>query len=176
MFVSHEALLLEYEEALVRHLKNPLTEQPLPYATSGHFLWIGDRTRQLDGAHVEFFRGIANPIGIKCGPSLQPQELAELLDKLDPNYEPGRISLIARYGSSKVEQCLPGHIEAVKKSGHPVIWVCDPMHGNTHTAGQFMALSSRGQVFWADSYHRERRQNSTHLSVLLNLIGFDDLG
>lgn len=136
MFVSHEALLLEYEEALVRRMKNPKsTDSMAHYATSGHFLWIGDRTRQLDGAHVEFFSGIANPIGIKCGPSLRADELVQLLHKLDPTHEPGRISLIARYGAAKVEACLPGHIEAVKKSGHPVIWVCDPMHGNTHTAG-----------------------------------------
>lgn len=135
MFVSHEALLLEYEESLVRHMRSPSGGEE-DYATSGHFLWIGDRTRQLDGAHVEFFRGIANPIGVKCGPSLSPAELVGLLEVLDPEKEPGRVSLIARYGAGKVEGCLEGHIEAVKKSGHKVVWVCDPMHGNTHTAGK----------------------------------------
>lgn len=142
MYVSHEALLLEYEEPLVRkfpNARNP-TQTEKHYATSGHFLWIGDRTRQVDGAHVEFFRGIANPIGIKCGPSLEVEDLLQLLELLDPDKEPGRISLIARYGANKVDSCLPQHIEAVKKSGHPVVWVCDPMHGNTHTAGKRRSL------------------------------------
>jgi len=99
-----------------------------------HFLWIGDRTRNLDGAHVEYFRGIRNPIGIKVGPTMSAEELVNLLGIVDPDKEPGRITLICRYGSDKVEKCLPPHIEAVKRSGHPVIFACDPMHGNTKSS------------------------------------------
>jgi 3-deoxy-7-phosphoheptulonate synthase len=104
-------------------------------ATSGHFLWIGDRTRQPDGAHVEFCRGIVNPIGMKCGPSLQPDELLRLIDILNVKDEPGRLTLICRFGADKVDKHLPGLIRAVKKAGRTVVWQCDPMHGNTITAG-----------------------------------------
>jgi 3-deoxy-7-phosphoheptulonate synthase len=103
-------------------------------ATSGHFLWIGDRTRQADGAHVEFCRGIVNPIGLKCGPSLQPDELLRLIDILNPRNEPGRLTLICRFGADKVEKHLPALIRAVEKAGRTVVWSCDPMHGNTITA------------------------------------------
>jgi 3-deoxy-7-phosphoheptulonate synthase len=103
-------------------------------ATSAHMLWIGDRTRQPDGAHVEFCRGIVNPIGMKCGPSLQPDELLRLIDILDPKNEPGRLTLICRFGSDKIEKHLPGLIRAVRKAGRTVVWECDPMHGNTITA------------------------------------------
>ncbi|KAG8905297.1 hypothetical protein FRB99_000270 [Tulasnella sp. 403] len=105
-----------------------------PYNTSAHFLWVGDRTRQLDGAHIEYFRGIRNPIGIKVGPSMKDDELVELLDVVNPSRENGKVVLITRYGAEKIDQHLPGHIAAVQKSGHPVIWVCDPMHGNTLTS------------------------------------------
>ncbi|QRW27087.1 3-deoxy-7-phosphoheptulonate synthase [Rhizoctonia solani] len=105
-----------------------------PYNTSAHFLWIGDRTRQLDGAHIEYFRGIRNPIGIKVGPSMQNDELVRLLDIVNPDREDGKVTLITRYGASKIEQFLPGHISSVQASGHPVIWICDPMHGNTLTS------------------------------------------
>ena len=94
-------------------------------------LWIGDRTRQLDGAHVEYCRGIKNPIGLKCGPSIQPDELIRLIDALDPAQEPGRLTLICRFGADKVEAMLPPLIRAVKREGRKVLWVCDPMHGNT---------------------------------------------
>ncbi|EIN13091.1 DAHP synthetase [Punctularia strigosozonata HHB-11173 SS5] len=104
------------------------------YNTSAHFLWIGDRTRQLDGAHVEYFRGIRNPIGVKVGPSMQDDELITLLDVINPDKETGRITLITRYGAGKIENHLSGHIAAVQSSGHPVAWICDPMHGNTLTA------------------------------------------
>ncbi len=126
-FTSHEALLLGYEEALTREdsISNDY------YSTSGHMLWIGDRTRQPDGAHVEYFSGIKNPIGIKCGPSISNEDLLTLLDKLNPKNEAGRITLIARFGDGNVENHLPGLIETVKKSGHIVVWSCDPMHGNT---------------------------------------------
>jgi len=126
-FTSHEALLLPYEQALTR-LDSTSGEW---YACSAHMLWIGDRTRQADGAHVEFCRGIRNPIGIKCGPSLVPEDLIRLLDILNPDEEPGRITLIARMGADKVEQLLPRLIQSVQKEGRQVLWSCDPMHGNT---------------------------------------------
>ncbi len=126
-FTSHEALLLGYEQAMTR-VDSTSGDY---YATSGHFVWIGDRTRQLDHAHVEFMRGIKNPIGIKCGPSLESDELLKLLDILDPAFEPGRITLIARYGAGKVGEHLPKLIRAVEKEGRKVVWSCDPMHGNT---------------------------------------------
>src|SRR5262249_9059559 len=102
--------------------------------TSGHLLWIGDRTRQPDGAHVEFCRGIVNPIGLKCGPSLAPDELMRLIDILNPGQEPGRRTLICRFGADKIEKHLPGLIRAVEREGRRVVWSCDPMHGNTVTA------------------------------------------
>jgi 3-deoxy-7-phosphoheptulonate synthase len=125
-YTSHEALLLPYEQALTR--QDSLTGGW--YDTSAHLLWIGDRTRFEGSAHVEFLRGIGNPIGIKCGPSLEPDALLRMLDTLNPDRVPGRITLIARYGHDKVENGLPPLVRAVKASGHPVIWSCDPMHGN----------------------------------------------
>jgi 3-deoxy-7-phosphoheptulonate synthase len=126
-YTSHEALLLGYEEALTR--RDSITNDW--YATSGHMLWIGDRTRQPDAAHVEYFAGIKNPIGIKCGPSLATDDLLRLLDKLNPQDEPGRITLICRFGSDKVREHLPRIIETVKRAGRTVVWCSDPMHGNT---------------------------------------------
>jgi 3-deoxy-7-phosphoheptulonate synthase len=132
-YTSHEALLLGFEQALTR--RDELMSSGDHVATSGHFLWIGDRTRQPDGAHVEFCRGIVNPIGMKCGPSLQPDELLRLIDILNPKNEAGRLTLICRFGADKVDKHLPGLIRAVKKAGRTVVWQCDPMHGNTITAG-----------------------------------------
>jgi 3-deoxy-7-phosphoheptulonate synthase len=126
-YFSHEALLLPYEEALTR--EDSITHQP--YATSGHMIWIGDRTREPDGAHVEFCRGVKNPIGIKCGPSLSDDDLVRLLRVLNPDNTPGRITLIARFGADKVAASLPRLIRAVKREGASVVWSCDPMHGNT---------------------------------------------
>jgi 3-deoxy-7-phosphoheptulonate synthase len=126
--MSHEGLLLDYESSLTR--KNADGKY---YNLSAHFLWIGDRTRQLDGAHVEFFRGLENPIGVKCGPSLSPEELVTLLDVLDPHRVPGKVTLITRYGVDKIEKHLPEHIKAIQGTDHVVIWSCDPMHGNTET-------------------------------------------
>ena len=126
-FTSHEALLLGYEQALTR-VDSTSGDW---YATSGHMLWIGDRTRQPDHAHVEFMRGVKNPIGLKCGPSLKPDELVRLIDALNPDNEPGRLTLIARFGADKVEKHLPDLIRAVKREGKVVVWSCDPMHGNT---------------------------------------------
>ena len=126
-YTSHEALLLGFEEALTR--RDSITNDW--YATSGHMLWIGDRTRQPDAAHVEYFSGIRNPIGIKCGPSLSSDDLLRLLDKLNPGNEAGRITLIGRFGAEKVRSHLPVLIEAVKRAGRTVVWCSDPMHGNT---------------------------------------------
>ncbi|WCT75349.1 3-deoxy-7-phosphoheptulonate synthase class II [Sphingomonas naphthae] len=125
-YTSHEALLLPYEQALTR--QDSLTNQW--YDTSAHMLWIGDRTRFEGSAHVEFLRGVGNPIGLKCGPSLEPDALLRLLDTLDPNRVPGRITLITRYGHDKIETGLPKLVRAVKREGRPVVWSCDPMHGN----------------------------------------------
>jgi 3-deoxy-7-phosphoheptulonate synthase len=125
-YTSHEALLLPYEQALTR--QDSLTGQW--YDTSAHMLWIGDRTRFEGSAHVEFLRGVGNPIGMKCGPSLEPDALLRLLDTLNPAREPGRMTLIARFGNDKVEAGLPRLVRAVKAEGHPVVWSCDPMHGN----------------------------------------------
>ena len=126
-FTAHEALLLGFEEALTR-VDSTSGDW---YDTSGHMLWIGDRTRQIDHAHVEFCRGVKNPIGLKCGPSLKPDDLVKLIDKLNPENEPGRLTLIARFGADKVEKHLPDLIRAVKREGKVVVWSCDPMHGNT---------------------------------------------
>ena len=126
-YTSHEALLLEYEEALCRI--DSLTGASI--AGSGHLLWIGDRTRQPDGAHVEFLRGVQNPIGIKCGPSLEKDELKRLLAILNPDNIPGRITLIARFGAERVGDHLPTLIRAIQEEGAKVVWSCDPMHGNT---------------------------------------------
>ena len=125
-YTSHEALLLPYEQAMTR--QDSLTGDW--YDTSAHFLWIGDRTRFEGSAHVEFLRGIGNPIGIKCGPSLEPDALLAMLDTLNPARTPGRMTLITRYGYDKIEAHLPKLVRAVKRSGHPVVWSCDPMHGN----------------------------------------------
>jgi 3-deoxy-7-phosphoheptulonate synthase len=126
-YTSHEALLLVYEQALTR--VDSLTG--LWYDCSAHMLWIGDRTRQLGGAHVEFLRGVQNPIGLKCGPSLEPDELLRLVETLNPGNVPGRLTLIVRMGHDKVEQKLPPLIRAVARAGAKVVWSCDPMHGNT---------------------------------------------
>ncbi|KAG0167186.1 hypothetical protein DFQ28_005682 [Apophysomyces sp. BC1034] len=133
-FVSHEALLLDYEASLTRSLLSPTTKEKKWYNAGAHFLWIGDRTRQPDGAHIEYMRGIENPIGIKVGPSTDPENLVQLLNTLNPEKHIGKITLITRFGAGKVEKHLPQHIEAVRKAGHIPVWVCDPMHGNTKNA------------------------------------------
>ncbi|HLG88776.1 MAG TPA: 3-deoxy-7-phosphoheptulonate synthase class II [Alphaproteobacteria bacterium] len=127
LFTSHEALLLPYEQALTR-IDSTTGDW---YDVSAHFVWIGDRTRQPGGAHVEFLRGIKNPIGLKCGPSLPVDDLLRLIDTLNPTNEPGRLTLIARMSADKVEEKLPPLVRAVAREGKVVGWVCDPMHGNT---------------------------------------------
>jgi 3-deoxy-7-phosphoheptulonate synthase len=123
-FTSHEAMQLDLEEALTRKVGDKY------YNLSAHLVWIGDRTRQLSGAHVEYFRGITNPIGVKVGPSMKGPELKDLVAKLNPSKEEGRIMLITRYGAGKVKDMLPTHIKAVQESGVPVVWQCDGVHGN----------------------------------------------
>ena len=127
LYTSHEALLLNYEEALVR--TDHLTDNP--YACSAHMLWIGERTRQLDEAHVEFFRGLHNPIGVKIGPGITSDELIRLIDALNPDNDPGRLTLITRMGSEVVANKLPTLVQRVVSEGRQVVWSCDPMHGNT---------------------------------------------
>ena len=129
-YASHEALLLEYERALTRVDSR---SQEL-YGCSGHMLWIGERTRQLDGAHVELLRRVRNPLGIKLGPTTTPEQAIALADRLDPDRVPGRITFIARMGAGKVRDVLPGVIAGVEATGRKVAWVCDPMHGNTFEA------------------------------------------
>ena len=129
-YTSHEALLLHYEEALTR--EDSLTG--MWYDCSAHLLWIGERTRQLDGAHVEFLRGVHNPVGCKIGPTATPGEVLGLCEALNPDRIPGRLTLIARTGVDAVRLVLPPLLQAVRDAGHPVVWVCDPMHGNTFTS------------------------------------------
>ena len=128
-FTSHEALLLNYEEALTR--EDTITAEKGWYATSAHLLWVGDRTRQFDHGHIEYLSGIQNPVGIKCGPSLEKDDLIRLLDKVNPNNETGKVVLICRMGSEKVNEHLPKLIKNIKANGKNVTWCCDPMHGNT---------------------------------------------
>ncbi|HWS47073.1 MAG TPA: 3-deoxy-7-phosphoheptulonate synthase class II [Acidimicrobiia bacterium] len=132
-YTSHEALLLGYEEALTR--RDSLTGDW--YDCSAHLLWVGERTRQLDGAHVEFLSGVHNPVGVKLGPNTTVEEAVALCRRLDPGREPGRLVLVTRMGADKVADALPPLLRAVKRAGHPVVWACDPMHGNTfaHESG-----------------------------------------
>ncbi len=149
-YTSHEALLLGYEQAFAR-IDSTSGHW---YATSGHMLWVGDRTRQPGNAHVEFLRGVKNPIGIKCGPSLKPDDLNGLIDILNPANDAGRLTLICRFGADRVEAHLPGLIRAVKRAGRTVVWSCDPMHGNTVKAASgyktrpFNAIMGEVQSFF----------------------------
>ena len=132
-YTSHEALLLGYEQALTR-VDSTTGDY---YATSGHMLWGGDRTRQPDGAHIDYLRGVKNPLGLKCGPSLTPDGLLQLIDILNPDNAPGRLTLICRFGADKAEDKLPALIRAVTREGKSVVWSCDPMHGNTISASGY---------------------------------------
>ena len=157
-YTSHEALLLGYEQALTR--TDSISGDW--YATSGHMIWIGDRTRQLDHAHVEFFRGIKNPIGMKCGPSLDPEELIKLIDVLNPENEAGRLTLIARFGHDKVEKYLPKLIRAVEREGRKVVWSCDPMHGNTITANGYKTRPVRQIMTEVERFFAVHKAEGTH--------------
>lgn len=157
-FTSHEALLLGYEESLTR-VDSTSGDW---YATSGHMIWIGDRTRQPDHAHVEFCRGIKNPIGLKCGPSMTPDGLLELIDILNPENEPGRLTLIARFGADKVFDHLPQLIRAVEREGKSVVWSCDPMHGNTITAGGYKTRPFDRILKEVESFFEVHNAEGTH--------------
>jgi 3-deoxy-7-phosphoheptulonate synthase len=131
IYASHEALVLDYERAMLRLAHNSAGD-PALYDLSAHFLWIGERTRQLDGAHIAFAELLSNPIGVKIGPSTTPEQAVEYVERLDPNNEPGRLTLVSRMGNTKVREVLPAIVQKVQSTGHQVIWQCDPMHGNTH--------------------------------------------
>ncbi len=136
IYASHEALVLDYERGLLRLADNPADPagERVLYDLSAHFLWIGERTRQLEGAHIALAALITNPIGVKIGPTTTPEQAVEYVEKLDPNNVDGRLTLVARMGNGKVREVLPPIVAAVEATGHKVIWQCDPMHGNTHEA------------------------------------------
>ncbi len=157
-YTSHEALLLGYEEALTR-VDSTSGDW---YATSGHMIWIGDRTRQPDHAHIEYCRGIRNPLGLKCGPSLEPDGLIRLIDLLNPENEPGRLTLIARFGAEKVGEHLPKLIRAVEKEGRKVVWSCDPMHGNTITAAGYKTRPFDRILKEVQAFFEVHRAEGTH--------------
>ncbi len=165
-YVAHEALLLPYEQALTR-IDSTTGDW---YGCSAHFLWIGDRTRQADGAHVEFLRGVKNPIGMKAGPTLEPDDLLRILDTINPANEPGRVTLISRMGADKIAARLPPLVRAVERARRKVVWICDPMHGNTVSTAanlktrSFDAILSEARSFfdihaaegsWAGGVHVE---------------------
>jgi 3-deoxy-7-phosphoheptulonate synthase len=166
-YTSHEALLLPYEQALTR-VDSTTGDH---YDVSAHMLWIGDRTRQPDGAHVEFLRGVKNPIAFKCGPSLPVDDMLRLMDILNPDNEPGRLTLISRMGHEKVEKHLPQLIRAVKKSGRTVTWCCDPMHGNTRvsTSGyktrEFESILSEVRQFFNIHYAEGSYPGGVHFEL-----------
>ncbi len=144
-YASHEALLLEYEHALTRIDSRTGT----PYGTSGHMLWVGERTRQLDGAHLALLSRLRNPIGVKIGPTVKPSEAVELVERLDPQREPGRLTVITRMGADKVLDVLPAIVEAVEATGRKVAWVCDPMHGNTFSTSNGYKTRSFDRI-WSE--------------------------
>ncbi len=170
-YTSHEALLLGFEQAMTR-IDSTTGES---YATSGHMVWIGDRTRQPDGAHVEYARGIQNPVGLKCGPSLTPDGLARLADLLDPDREPGRLTLICRFGAGKVEDHLPGLLRAMVREGRHPVWSCDPMHGNTiKAANDYKTRPFDAVVSEIANFFAVHRQEGTHAGGLhLEMTGKD---
>ncbi len=155
IFTSHESLLLPYEEPLTR--RDPAGRW---WATSGHMLWLGDRTRQVDGAHVEYLRGIENVVGVKCGPTLQPDELCRLVDRLDPLGRPGKLVLIGRFGARKIGQLLPALMRATKD--RPVVWTIDPMHGNTSMTGKRKVRRLPDILAEIDAFFEISRTESIH--------------
>ncbi len=170
MFTSHEALLLNYEQALTRFDEG----SERWWATSGHMVWLGDRTRQLDGAHVEFARGIANPLGIKCGPSLDADTLLHLINRLDPDNSPGRLVLIGRFGADNVAAHLPELMRATRREGRHAIWSIDPMHGNTQSAGSLKTRLLRDIVAEITTFFEVARAERVHPGgVHLEMTGAD---
>jgi 3-deoxy-7-phosphoheptulonate synthase len=163
VYTSHEALLLGYEQAFTR-IDSTSGDW---YATSGHSLWVGDRTRSLDHAHIEYLRGIKNPIGVKCGPSLVPDELLRLIDVLSPANEPGRLTLICRFGTDQVAKHLPALIRAVEREGKSVVWACDPMHGNTiKAAGGYKTRPFDLILAEVENFFDVHRSEGTHAGGL----------
>ena len=159
-FTSHEALLLPYEQAMTR--QDSLTGDW--YDCSAHMLWIGDRTRQPDGAHVEFLRGVGNPLGLKCGPSLDPDELIRLIDILNPDNTPGRLTLISRMGADGVGDRLPPLVRKVQQEGRAVVWSCDPMHGNTQTSGTGYKTRAVGRILQeVEGFFAVHRAEGSHV-------------
>ncbi len=157
-YTSHEALLLPYEQPLTR-IDSTTGDW---YDCSAHMLWIGDRTRQPDGAHVEFVKGVKNPIGLKCGPSLDPEELLQLIDILNPANVPGRLTLITRMGAQNVEEMLPPLIRAIEREGKKVVWSCDPMHGNTITANSYKTRPFDQILTEVQGFFAVHRAEGTH--------------
>ncbi|MDQ0315963.1 class II 3-deoxy-7-phosphoheptulonate synthase [Amorphus orientalis] len=158
LYTSHEALLLGYEQALTR-IDSTTGDW---YATSGHMIWIGDRTRQIDHAHVEFCRGVKNPIGLKCGPSMKPDDLLSLIDVLNPSNDPGRLTLVVRQGADKVMDNLPGLIRAVQREGRSVVWSCDPMHGNTVSMNGYKTRPFERVLKEVETFFAVHRAEGTH--------------
>lgn len=158
LFSSHEALLLGYEEAMTR-VDSTSGDY---YATSGHMIWIGDRTRQADHAHVEYCRGIKNPIGLKCGPTMEADDLLNLIDILNPANEAGRLTLITRFGHDKVAEHLPRLIRAVEREGKKVVWSCDPMHGNTISLNDYKTRPFERILSEVESFFQIHRSEGTH--------------
>jgi 3-deoxy-7-phosphoheptulonate synthase len=157
-FTSHEALILQYEQALTR-VDSTTGDW---YDCSAHMLWVGDRTRQPDGAHVEFLRGIGNPVGCKAGPTTKPDDLLRLIDVLNPANEPGRLTVITRMGAEQVEAKLPPLLRAVKREGRTVVWVCDPMHGNTMKMGAYKTRSFDRILSEVKGFFAVHRAEGTH--------------
>jgi 3-deoxy-7-phosphoheptulonate synthase len=170
-YFSHEALLLPYEEALTR--EDSITREP--YDTSAHMIWIGDRTRQADGAHVEFCRGVRNPIGLKCGPSMTEDELLRLIGVLNPKNTSGRLTLVCRFGADKIAERLPRLISAVRREGAQIVWSCDPMHGNTIVSGVGRKTRPFGRIVnEVESFFRIHRAEGTYAGgVHLEMTGQD---
>ncbi|QSB16231.1 3-deoxy-7-phosphoheptulonate synthase class II [Natronosporangium hydrolyticum] len=158
IFCSHEALALEYDRALTR-----VAASGRAYGLSGHFLWVGERTRQIDGAHVDFISRIANPIGVKIGPGCTPEQAVELCEKLNPENIPGRLTLVARMGNQRVREALPPIVQKVTAAGHQVVWQCDPMHGNTfETSNGFKTRHFDRIVDEVLGYFEVHRELGTH--------------
>lgn len=159
-YTSHEGLHLYYEQAQTRRVPR----RPGRYNLSTHFPWIGERTRSLDGAHVEFFRGIANPIAVKIGPTVSPDEVVALTEILNPHNEPGRLTLTHRFGAAKVAKCLPPLVQAIRRKGRSVLWCCDPMHGNTEsTAGGIKTRQFSNILGELETSYRVLKDNGAHL-------------
>lgn len=183
-YTSHEGLVLDYEQALTRLLPIPYKSSTLSpsrcdeeayFDTSAHFIWIGDRTRQIDGAHVEFFRGVENPLGVKIGPTMSPSELISLLKKLNPSREVGMVTLITRYGASRIRDILPSHIRAVEDSEFQrcVVWQCDPMHGNTFSTSAGIKTRNFQDIFseLQQAFEIHKEQGSYLGGIHLELTG-----